>query len=48
MKEEFKSEIIIKDSSFTLDNFLKQPFIPEELKNELKEANTLFISHLHY
>lgn len=43
MNEESEDEIIIKDSSFTLDNFINQSFIPEDLKNDLKEANTLFI-----
>ena len=43
MNEEFKNEIIIRDSSFTLDDFLNRSFIPEKLKNDLKEANTIFI-----
>lgn len=43
MNEEFKDEIIIRDSSFTLDDFLNQYFIPEDLKADLKEADALFI-----
>ena len=46
MSEEFKEEIIIRESSFTLDGFLNQSFIPQDLLNDLKKANALFIPRI--
>ncbi len=46
MNEEFKDEIIIRDISFTLDDFLNQNFIPEDLKSDLEKADALFIPRI--
>jgi len=46
MNEESKDEIIIRDSSFTLGDFLHQFFIPEDLKKDLEGADALFIPRI--